>query len=307
MPRDADKAAPHRPALLPYLKEVRPYQWVKNLLIFVPMLAAHRLNAEMFSASLVAFAAFCLIASSVYVLNDLLDIEADLAHPRKRHRPVASGAVPVAHARWLAGGLLVSGFGIAASGGAMLVLVAAGYYAATLAYSLFLKRQPIIDIWVLAGLYTSRILAGAAATGIPLSIWLLAFSSFFFAALAAVKRQAELVEVLNRGKTEAAGRGYNASDLPLISQIAVASGYVAVLVLALYLETPTVDHLYAFRPALFCICAILFYWITRAVLFAHRGLMHDDPIVFAFHDRVSLLCMLAIVGSFFVAAMGPLW
>lgn len=300
-----DTAAGTRSVLLTYLQEIRPHQWVKNLLVFVPMLAAHQLDMATFTQSLIAFASFCLIASSVYVLNDLMDIEVDRAHPRKRFRPIASGLVPLAHGRWMAAALLVAGFTLAIWTSLLLALVAAGYYAATLAYSLVIKRQPILDIWLLAGLYTTRILAGAAATEIGLSVWLLAFSGFFFSALAAVKRQAELVDGLSRGKSAAAGRGYRVEDLPLISQIGISAGYVAVLVMALYIESHTVAELYPFRAALLAICPILFFWITRMVMVAHRGNMHDDPIVFAFRDRASQICLVAIGISVWVAASAP--
>ncbi len=305
MTSDEQEAVARQSGALAYLREIRPHQWVKNLLIFVPMLVANRIDLANFYQSLMAFVAFCLIASSVYVLNDLLDIEADRAHPRKRFRPIASGAIPKSHAKWMAGVLLLAGSVTALVTGPMLALVAAAYYVSTLAYSLALKRQPIVDIWVLAGLYTSRILAGGAATGIALSVWLLAFSGFLFSALAAVKRQAELVDGLSRGELASLGRGYRVEDLPLISQVGIASGHVAVLVLALYLETPVVDRLYAFRPALFTICPILFFWLTRTVLIAHRGKMHDDPIVFALRDRVSQICILAILLSIVIAVTGP--
>ncbi|MDI3337225.1 UbiA family prenyltransferase [Defluviimonas aestuarii] len=305
MVSEEETAAGARSGLLPYLYEIRPHQWAKNVLIFVPMLAAHRLDMVTFSESLAAFCAFCLIASSVYVLNDLLDLESDRAHPRKRFRPIASGAVPLSHARWMATTLLVAGFGLAIWTSLMLALVAAGYYAATLAYSLVIKRQPILDIWLLAGLYTTRILAGAAATEIGLSVWLLAFSGFFFSSLAAVKRQAELVDGLSRGKSGAAGRGYRVDDLPLISQIGISAGYVAVLVMALYIESHAVAELYPFRVALLAICPILFFWITRMVMVAHRGNMHDDPIVFAFRDRASQICLVAIGISVWVATSAP--
>jgi 4-hydroxybenzoate polyprenyltransferase len=166
---------------------------------------------------------------------------------------------------------------------------------ATTAYSLHLKRRVLVDIALLAALYSIRLLAGGAATGIPLSVWLLAFSIFLFFSLAAVKRQAELVDAAKDGRLGASGRGYQVDDLPILSMMAVASGYLAVLVMALYLASPGVVELYAFPQALWGICCLLLYWVSRMVLVAHRGGMHDDPIVFALRDRVSRACILLML------------
>lgn len=278
----------------PYLKALRPHQWLKNVLVFLPLMAAHQFGAATLLQAVLAFVCFSMVASSVYVLNDLLDLAADRVHPRKRNRPFAAGAVPIAHGTWMAAGLLGAGTLIAATLGGPFLLVMAVYYVVTTAYSLYLKRQIIIDICVLAGLYTMRIVAGGTATGIPLSVWLLAFSIFFFFALAAVKRQAELVDSLERGKLDASGRGYRVSDLPLIGTIGIAAGYVSVLVMALYLNSPAVRQLYSYPQALWGICLVLLYWLTRMVMVTHRGQMHDDPVVYAARDRISQICGLII-------------
>ncbi len=278
------------------LKALRPHQWLKNLLIFIPMLLAHDLAGTTFMAALAAFVAFSLTASSVYVLNDLLDLSADRAHPRKRKRPFASGALPLQAGLVLAPGLLLAGFVIGAFTGALFLGVLVFYYFCTLAYSLVLKRLTVIDICMLAGLYTLRVIAGAAATMTTPSVWLLGFSIFFFLALAAVKRQAELVDLVAAGREKAAGRGYLPEDLPLITMMALAAGYVSVLVAGLYLTSDAVAELYSFPPALWGICAVLIYWISRIVMLTHRSRMHDDPIVFAVTDKVSLVCGAAIVG-----------
>ncbi|MBK5926324.1 UbiA family prenyltransferase [Rhodobaculum claviforme] len=274
-----------------WARALRPHQWLKNALVLVPMLAAHQLTGATVAQSLLAFAVFSLVASSVYLLNDLLDLSADRAHPRKRLRPLASGALPLGHGTLLAPVLLLAGLGLALPLGAEFVLVMVVYYVATLAYSLSLKRKLIIDISLLAGLYTLRIAAGAAATGIELSVWLLAFSIFFFFSLAAVKRQAELVDAAASGTAKAHGRGYQVADLPLVSTMAIASGYMSVLVMALYIYSPEVRALYARPEALWGICLVLLYWVSRMAMVTHRGLMHDDPIVFAVRDRVSLICL----------------
>jgi len=288
-----------------YLKALRPHQWSKNLLIFLPMFAAQQLDIETLVRSVIAFVAFSLIASSVYVLNDLLDLSPDRAHPRKRNRPFASGAVPIAHGTWLAAGCLIGGFAAALSLGWPFTLAMTAYYLLTLAYSLDIKRRLVIDICALATLYMMRIIAGGAATGIPLSVWLLAFALFFFFSLAAVKRQAELIDAANTGKLKAHGRGYQVPDVAIVSQMAIASGLVSVLVMALYVNSPTVVTLYHNPPAMWGVCLILLYWISRMVMLTHRGHMHDDPIVFAAKDPNSIVCGVSI-GICALAAVVPL-
>lgn len=280
----------------PYLMALRPHQWLKNILVFLPMLAAHQLDGRTFLNSFAAFVAFNLVASSVYVLNDLVDLGADRAHPRKRLRPFASGSIPIAHGGWMALGLVLVGALISALPSWQFLLVMLGYYVLTTAYSLHLKRHILIDICVLAGLYTVRIVAGGVVTGVPLSVWLLAFSLFFFFSLAAVKRQAELVDMAERGQLDASGRGYHVDDLPIMSMIALGSGYVSVLVMALYVNSPAVLQLYRQPAALWGICCVLLYWLTRMVMVTHRRAMHDDPIVYAVKDRISQICFLLILG-----------
>ncbi|MBT8413289.1 MAG: UbiA family prenyltransferase [Boseongicola sp.] len=286
----------------PFLKALRPHQWLKNLLIFIPMLLAHDFSGSTILAALAAFVSFCLVASSVYVLNDLVDLSADRAHPRKCLRPFASGALPLSVGLWLAPGLLIAGAVVGAFAGPLFLLVLLFYYLCTLAYSLGLKRITVIDICMLAGLYTLRVIAGAAATMTAPSVWLLGFSIFFFLALAAVKRQAELVDLVARGDEKAEGRGYLPDDLPLITMMALASGYVSVLVAGLYLTSDAVAELYSFPSALWGICAVLIYWVSRIVMLTHRRRMHDDPIVFAVTDKVSLFCAVVIVGLVVFAA-----
>lgn len=279
----------------PYIKALRPHQWLKNILVFLPMLAAHQLDGPTILPSLLAFLCFSLVASSVYVLNDLLDLSADRAHPRKRNRPFASGSIPIAHGTWMAAGLILLGTALAALIGFEFFVVMASYYFLTTAYSLHLKRQIVVDICVLAGLYTLRIIAGGVATGITLSVWLLAFSVFFFLSLAAVKRQAELIDSAERGNLKASGRGYHVDDLQIISMIAISAGYVSVLVMTLYVNSPAVVDLYPNPEALWGVCAVLLYWITRTVMVTHRGKMHDDPVVYAAKDRVSQVCFLIMI------------
>lgn len=303
MSRDAEHLPPSARSNGAYIRAMRPHQWLKNLLVFLPMLTAHDLSSGAFGRSVIGFVAFCLVASGVYVLNDLLDLGADRAHPRKRDRPIASGAVPIVHGTLMAPVLLLAGLALSLPAGAPFIVVVLTYMGLTTAYSLYFKRLIVIDICLLAGLYTIRIVAGGAATGIPLSVWLLAFSTFFFFALAAVKRQAELVDGVAAGRVTARGRGYRAEDLSLVATMAIASGYVSVLVMALYLNSPDVLELYGRPQLLWGVCPVLLFWITRMVMVTHRGEMDDDPVVYAVRDRVSLLCFVLVV-SF--AAAGAL-
>ncbi len=290
-------AAPATGTASALFKAMRPHQWMKNLLIFVPMFTAHQITSANIFLSILAFLAFSLVASSVYLLNDLLDLQSDRAHPRKRFRPFAAGDVSLRTGAWMSVGLLVVGFVIATLIGGPFLLVMLGYYLVTLAYSAFLKRKAILDICTLAGLYTLRIVAGGAALSIPISVWLLAFSVFFFFALASIKRQAELVDAKAASKLGAKGRDYRVEDIVLVSQMAVSSGFASVLVLALYLNSPVVQELYDTPELMWGMCLVLLYWLNRAVWKAHRGEMEDDPLIFALTDpisRVALLVMLAV-------------
>ncbi|MEN3976962.1 UbiA family prenyltransferase [Emcibacter sp. SYSU 3D8] len=279
-----------------YFRALRPHQWSKNLLVLLPAVLAHSYAVDIWLSALVGFVAFCMVASSVYLLNDLLDLAVDRAHPRKRYRPLASGAIPLIHGMAMALLLLIGGLlcGLAVGRSEFLVVIVV-YYSLTIAYSLVLKRQLIIDIFVLAGLYTIRVIAGGAASDVPLSVWLLAFSMFMFLSLAAVKRQTELVDSVAAGNAHTFGRAYRAEDLAVVPMMAVASGYVSVLVMVLYIDSPEVKLLYENPPLLWGVAPVLLFWISRMVMIAHRGLMHDDPIVFAWKDRISRVCGLIIV------------
>lgn len=278
-----------------YLAALRPHQWLKNVLVFVPLFAAQSFTGVHVLHAILAFVAFSLVSSSGYVLNDLMDLRADRAHPRKCKRPLAAGRVPIAHGTLMVPLLLFGGLLTALLAGTELLGVIFGYFVLTTIYSTWLKQRAVADIGTLAGLYTLRIIAGGVATGLGLSVWLLAFSMFFFFALAAVKRLAELVDLEKRGIRTAKRRGYLVEDAPLISQMTTASGYISVLVLALYLNTFAVQRLYTAPWMLWGICLVLMYWISRVVLVTHRGKMEDDPIVYAIRDRTSLVCMLLVV------------
>jgi 4-hydroxybenzoate polyprenyltransferase len=269
-------------------RALRVHQWLKNLLLFVPLATAHRvLDVELLLRTALGFLAFGLVASSVYVANDLLDLDSDRRHPRKRRRPFASGRLPL----WvgIAGIplLLGAGFALALSLAPAFAAVLGGYFAVTTAYTYRLKSLALVDVLCLAGLYVVRIFAGGAVTGIAVSNWLLAFSAFAFLSLALVKRLSELKLVEGLAGAELHGRGYSVADLPIVSQTGVAAGQLAVVVLALYVHSPDVAALYAHPMRLWFVCALVFFWISRVWLLAARGQMHDDPVVFAARDPVS--------------------
>lgn len=267
-------------------KAMRPHQWIKNILVFLPVLAAQ--DAGGLVQALLAFVFFSLIASSVYIINDLVDLPADRTHPRKCQRPFAAGTVPIRTGILLALVLLVGSTILSAIlMPPVFLAVLALYFAITLAYSLVLKRGLIIDVVTLATLYTMRIIAGAAATYIEPSPWLVAFSMFLFFGLAAIKRQAELVDQIAHGKDTTPGRGYLSTDVTVLQMLAISSGQAAVLVFALYLYSPAVAALYDTPQIMWLICPIMLYWLSRVALLTHRGQMTDDPIIFAVRDRTS--------------------
>lgn len=281
--------APDGHAMHAIVKTLRPHQWVKNILLLVPLAAAHRLGEpEALGAALLAFLAFSLCASSVYVLNDMLDVEADRQHPGKSRRPFASGQLSLLAGVCLAPLLLVGASAAAWPLPWAFKSVLCAYYALTLAYSTVLKRLVVADVAVLAALYTIRIVAGAMAVGVPLSFWLLMLSLALFFSLALVKRYAELKVMQREGRLESAGRGYRLEDLAIVENLGTAAGYLSVAVLALYINSPAVEMLYRRPQIIWVLCMLLLYWISRVWVLAHRGMMHDDPVVFALKDKTSL-------------------
>ena len=271
--------------------------------MILPLIATQREAGGEVLAVATTFVAFSLVASSVYCINDLLDLDADRAHPRKRNRPFASGQVPALHGLVMAGGLFTAGFALAAMVNAMTVGVLRVYFGATLLYSLALKRELVIDICLLAGLYTLRVIAGSMAVELQPSPWMLALSTFLFLSLAAMKRQTELVDLAASGRTESSGRAYRAEDLNVVTMMAIAAGYTAVLVLALYIYSPAVQRLYESPMMLWGAPPILLYWVSRMVMIAHRGGMDDDPVLFAVKDAVSVGCGAGIIALGVIATV----
>lgn len=271
-----------------YGKALRLHQWLKNILVFVPLLTAHKVNdLTAITASVVAYFAFGLVASSVYVLNDLMDLEADRQHVRKRHRPFAAGEISLVQGILMVPTLLVAGALLCTWLRPMFGITLVAYYCITLVYTFRLKQLVLVDVIALAALYTLRIVAGAAAIDVVPSFWLLAFSVFIFLSLALVKRYSELLVMRQDGKEAPEGRGYQLGDLSVLVSLGAASGYTAVLVAALYINSGDVLRLYRHPEALWMLCPLILYWISRVWLLAHRGEMHDDPVVFAIRDSWS--------------------
>ena len=272
-----------------WIAALRAHQWAKNALVFVPLVLSGMVSPANVVASLLAFATFGLVASATYLVNDLVDLAADRAHPAKRQRPFASGALSIR------AGLVAVPLLTAAAVGLLLLMpapfafVVAVYVLVTVAYTMRLKQVPVLDLMVLAFLFTVRIVGGMTAIDAPMSPWLLTFSMFFFGSIAAIKRYDEVRLVGARGALRVAGRGYRASDATVLMALGVAAAIASTLVFVIYLVEPDSPARGFARPQLmWIICAILAYWLGRAWILASRGAMHVDPVLFALRDRVSL-------------------
>ncbi len=286
-------------------RTLRVHQWLKNLLLFVPLVAAHSfVDASQWAALLLAFVAFSLTASAVYIANDLFDLDSDRQHPRKRDRPFASGRVPVWWGAVLAPLLMVAGTWIGGQVGGHFLSWLLAYLGLTFAYTWGIKRMLVLDCLTLAMLYTVRIIAGAAAAHVNLSFWMLAFAVFLFLSLAFVKRYAELRTQQQLGNAQAPGRGYQTTDAPLLQTMGIVSGYTAVLVLALYLNSDAVLKLYKSPLLMWAAVPVLLYWVSWMWMQAQRGQMHDDPLVFALRDRSSLAAGLVFAAVLAAGAVG---
>jgi 4-hydroxybenzoate polyprenyltransferase len=293
--------APTR-SLRVWIKALRVHQYAKNALVFVPMLTAHAYSLHYLLNSCLAFVAFSLCASSAYFLNDLIDLNADRQHPSKSKRPFACGTIPVVEGVIAIPILVLLGFGCGVLVSPLFAVVLSAYFVLTLAYSFTLKRRLIVDVVVLAALYTIRVIGGAAALPVVLSEWLLGFSMFIFTCLALVKRYVELTMRIDKDLPDPSNRNYRLIDLPVIGALAAASGFNAVTIFALYVSSLTVGELYKYPQALWLMCPVLMYWLSRIVILAHRRVVDDDPIVFALRDRNSRICAIAMVAIVFVAS-----
>lgn len=290
--------------LKPVVKALRPHQWVKNLLLFIPLILAHRAgDLHLLLEAFLGFCAFSACASAIYIINDLLDLESDRRHPTKCRRPFAAGKVSVAAGMVLSATMLASAFALSVLLPWQFAVWLGVYLALTTAYSFWLKRKLLVDVILLAGLYTQRIIAGAAAVDVDLTMWLLAFSMFFFLSLAFAKRYSELTQVEDAGEARISGRGYEVRDLRVIESIGPSSGYLAVLVFCNYLNDAHVRELYAHPKILWGVAPVLLYWITRVWFIARRRHLHDDPIIFAIRDRRSHVCGILVTAIVIIASL----
>ena len=289
-------------SLKKFFKMIRTYQWVKNFLIFLPLILAHKfLDVNLLLKALVAFFSFSFLASSVYIINDIMDVESDRIHPSKKNRPIASGAVKISSALKVAFILMPLSFIISIFLGKEFLFVLLTYFITTSCYSFYLKKIMLVDILILSLLYTVRIFAGGVALNIYLSPWLFMFSLFFFFSLACAKRYSELYAVRNNLQDEIKGRGYQAQDLEQIQIFGSSSGYIAILIFALYIQSDISMKLYKTPSFFWALCPIMLYWISRVWLLSHRGQMTQDPIIFALKDKVSYVVLILSIIIFGVA------
>jgi 4-hydroxybenzoate polyprenyltransferase len=280
-------------------RALRLHQWAKNLLVFIPVVAGHKLgDLPVLTQALLGVVAFCFCASSVYVVNDLMDLESDRAHPAKCKRPFAASQLSVTQGLTAAALLAIMSAACGRFLPPIFLVYLAVYYLVSILYSALIKKMMLLDVFVLAGLYTIRILAGQGATGIICSSWLLGFSMFIFLSLAFLKRYIELHRVNLAGRTSAAGRGYFTGDLPMLLSLGPLSGWLAVLVLSLYINSEDARLLYHHPVRLLLVCPLLLYWISRIWLLATRDTLHDDPVVFALKDWVSYA--VGVLTAFFI-------
>lgn len=298
---DAPISQDSNPGWRTWAKLFRVHQYAKNALVLVPLLTAHQFSALAASKAALAAVAFSLCASSAYILNDLVDVTADRAHPTKRDRPLASGAVSPAHGAAAMAILLMISLAVAALVSPAFLGVLVGYLILTTAYSFWLKRIMLADVVVLAMLYTIRVVGGAIAINVAVSEWLLAFALFIFMSLALIKRYIELAGRHDKSLSSPANRGYDVGDHTMVAILAAAAGFNAVVVFTLYISSEAVRALYTRPQALWLVCPILMYWVARVLMLAHRRMIDDDPVIFALKDKVSWLTMAAICAVMLLA------
>jgi 4-hydroxybenzoate polyprenyltransferase len=290
-------------ALRATLRLVRPHQWSKNTLLFLPALAAHlTMAADVVLTLLAGFVAFSFVASAVYIVNDLADLASDRVHATKRSRPLAAGDLTIPRALAVAAGLVVAAAVIAATLPPAFQALLAGYLALTTAYSMVLKRRAIVDVITLASLYTLRVMAGAALVAVPLSRWFLAFSVFFFFSLALAKRVVELARQPAGTTGPLPGRGYSVADVPVLISLGTTAVMASTLVYCLYITGTDVGELYRRPDLLWLGLPILLYWQSRLWMFAGRNALHEDPVVFAMKDRISRVLLVGFLLVVWVAA-----
>jgi 4-hydroxybenzoate polyprenyltransferase len=292
-----------RSSLVPLLRALRPYQWVKNLFVLVPLFTSGALrDLGAWTRSIEAMVAFCAVASAIYLLNDLSDLAADRAHPRKRLRPFASGRLKISTGLVAVPVLALLGAGLGALSGAALALTV--YAALSLSYTMRLKEQPLVDVFILAGLYTLRVFGGGEASGHMVSLWLLGFSSFVFLALALVKRVSELLRIQSANERKIARRGYEVQDIFILQAFGSAATFASAVVLSLYVQSNTAESIYQRPGYLWGLVPLFLFWQCRLWLSTARGYMHDDPIVYAARDWVSWIVFVLVAVIALAARVG---
>ena len=282
-------------------KIIRPYQWVKNILVFIPMLMAHNFELNNFILSIKAFVIFSLIASIIYVINDIVDVKSDQKHPYKKFRPLAAGLMNINQCKITILILLVLCSLLLIGIERKFFYLIISYFIISNLYTFIFKKFIFIDLLILALLYTMRIYGGGFITEISVSIWLLTFSIFFFISLASVKRLTEMINAKKFKQKKIYGRGYLIEGKKTINTIAILSGLTSIIVLIFYVNSPQVIKLYSYPIILWAICAIIFFWISRLIYNSNQGDIKDDPIVYAISDKISYLCLFSI---FFVIWLG---
>jgi 4-hydroxybenzoate polyprenyltransferase len=291
-----------RPAWRSWLRALRMHHWAKNTLIFLPALAAHLApSADLATQLLAGFAAFCAMTSAVYLLNDIADLSSDRRHPEKHNRPLAAGEISISHSLVVAGVLAIGAAALAWYLSTRFAAVLGSYLVITTVYSVALKRKLMIDVIVLATLYTLRVIAGAALVDVPLSRWFLAFTVFLFLSLALVKRVAELHELREREGEKAAGRRYTVDDLNVLIGLGTAAAAASALVYCLYITSDDVLRLYARPDALWIGLPLFLYWIARLWALAGRGLVREDPVAFTLRDRGTYAVAIGFIVTLWLA------
>jgi len=283
------------PIIKTWMRAFRLHQWAKNVLLAVPILTAHAFNFAAIAYMAAAFTAFGLVASATYLLNDLLDLVSDRHHPRKCKRPFAAGDIGLPSG--LLGMIILfgAGFSLAAQLSNHFLFTLLAYLGLTISYSFYFKRIVLVDVLLLASLYTIRIVAGANAIEMPVSSWLLGFSMFIFLSLALVKRCTELIAIQRLSRETMKGRDYRVSDYPMLSAMGVAAGYISILVLASFISSPESAGKYTYPVLLWLLCPLMAYWVSRLWLKTSRGEMHDDPLIFSLKDQASWIVFINVM------------
>ena len=281
-------------------KIIRPHQWVKNVLVFTPLFMSHNFDFNNLILSTKAFIIFSLIASSIYVINDIVDLKSDQNHPFKKYRPLAAKLITVNHCKILILILLALVTVLLLNVNKEFIMIIISYFILSNLYTFFFKKIIIIDLLILSLLYTSRILGGGYIADTSTSLSLLLFSVFFFTSLAAVKRLIELVNIIRFKRKKIHGREYTIKHKKMIYWIAILTGWISILVLIFHINSPVVIKQYSFPDILWIICFVMLFWISRIIYVSNKGQIKDDPIVYAISDKISYLCLAIILFIFWL-------